>query len=81
MNQQNPKAPHPKQTFDLRIFDNKESVEAHVQTLIEKRSKIQNTHNPKFTVECLAQTRAIHSQKSLLTQQIWTLSELAELEY
>lgn len=59
-------------TFDLTIFDNKESLKGFIQTLIQKRNGLGK--NP-------CKTKAELALKGQLTIQIIVLSEILELDY
>ena len=52
-------------TFNLEIFSSKQSIQAHINELIEKRS----------------QMNGASKEKGLLTQQIILLSEMVELDF
>ena len=59
-------------TFDLTIFDNKESLDSFIQTLIQKRDKLGQD---------LYKTKDELALKGQLTIQIIILSEISEIDY
>ena len=59
-------------TFDLTIFSSKETLEAHIESLIEKRNKLGKKDN---------KTEKEYARKDELTIAIIHLSEISEIDY